>query len=150
MDTYDDTCGAQWTQEHNGQELSVTFLSHTFMDTQQKWSTSKQEAYGIYNTIIKWNYYPQGSNIIVYNDHKSLQMFLIGKNVNNRVNQWSLELATYNITFRSGALNKAADSLSSLVEIPNNTPATSILINSAAASQQMDPLLTLIAKQKHY
>ena len=37
--------------------------------------------------------------------------------MNNKVNRWSLELATYNITFKwiSGAKNKAADCLSRLV-----------------------------------
>ena len=52
--------------------------------------------------------------------------FLNGKNANNKVNRWSLELATYNITFEwiSGAKNKAADCLSWLVELPMTTPAT--------------------------
>ena len=51
------------------------------------------------------------------NDHKPLAKFLNGKNTNNKVNRWSLELATYNITFEwiSGAKNKAADCLSRLV-----------------------------------
>ena len=51
----DDACGAQLSQEHNGQEFSVTFLSYMFTD-QCKWSTPKQEAYGVYYTITKWNY----------------------------------------------------------------------------------------------
>ena len=29
-DTLDDTCGAQLTQEHNGTEFLIDFLSHTF------------------------------------------------------------------------------------------------------------------------
>ena len=59
----------------------------------------------------------QGANIIVQNDHKPLAQFLNGKNTNNKVNRWSLELATYNITFGwiSGTKNKAADCLSGLV-----------------------------------
>ena len=59
----------------------------------------------------------QGVDIIVQNDHKPLVQFLNGKNTNNKVNRWSLELATYNITFEwiSGAKNKAADCLSRLV-----------------------------------
>ena len=67
--------------------------------------------------IMKWNYYLQGTNIIVQNDHKPLAQFLNGKNANNKVNRWSLELATYNITFEwiSGAKNKAADCLFRLV-----------------------------------
>ena len=110
--------GAQLSQEHNGMEFPIAFLSHTFTETQRKWSTTEQEAYGVYYAVTKWNYYLQGADIIVRNDHKPLAKFLNGKNANNKVNRWGLELATYNITFKwiSGAKNKAADCLSRLVE----------------------------------
>ena len=79
---------------------------------------------GIIISIIKWNYYLQGPDIVVRNDHKLLNRFLNGKNA-NKVNRWGLELATYNITFEwiSGACNNAADCLSPLVELPQATPA---------------------------
>ena len=50
---------------------------------------------------------------------------LNGKNANNKVNRWGLQLATYNITFEwiSEAKNKAADCLSHLVELPLTTSA---------------------------
>ena len=67
-DASDDACGAMLSQEHNVQELPVAFLSHTFTDTHQKWSTTEQEAYGIYYAVTKWNYYLQGSDIVVQND----------------------------------------------------------------------------------
>ena len=116
-DASDDACGAQFSQEHDGTEFPIAFLSYTFSKTQCKWSTTKQEAFGINFAITKWNYYLQGANIISQNDHKPLARFLNGKNTNNKVNRWSLELATYNITFEwiSGAKNKAADCLSRLV-----------------------------------
>ena len=43
--------------------------------------------------------------MIIHNDHKPLARFLNGKNTNNKVNRWGLQLATYNITFEwiSGA-----------------------------------------------
>ena len=115
-DASDDTCGAQLSQEHNGTKFPVAFLSHTFMETQHKWSTTEQEAFGVYYAITKWNYYLQGADVIVWNDHKPLVQFLNDKNT-NKVNRWSLELATYNITFQwiLGAKNKAADCLSRLV-----------------------------------
>ena len=108
----------QFSQEHNGTEFPVAFLSHTFTETQRKWSTTEQEAYGVYYVITKWNYYLQGTKITVKNDHKPLTKFLNRKNANNKVSRWSLELATYNITFEwiSGPKNKAADCLSWLVE----------------------------------
>ena len=113
-------------QEHNGMEFPIAFLSHTFTETQRKWSTTKQEAYGVYYAITKWNYYLQGTDIIVKNDHKPLAKFLNGKNANNKVNRWSLELATYNITFEwiSGAKNNAANCISWVVEQLPTTPAT--------------------------
>ena len=63
-DTSDDACGVQLSQEHNGTEFPVAFLSHTFMETQCKWST-EQEAFGVYYAITKWNYYLKGADIIV-------------------------------------------------------------------------------------
>ena len=129
-DASDDACGAQLSQSHEGTEFPVAFLSHTFSETQRKWSTTEQEAFGVYYTITKWNYYLQGANIIVRNDHKPLARFLNGKNANNKVNRWSLELAAYNITFEwiSGAKDKAADCLSRLVS------PTSTTINKLTAS----------------
>ena len=125
-DASDDACGLQLLQEPDEMEFPTAFLLHTFTETQRKWSTPKQEAYGVYYAITKWNYYLQGANITVKNDHKPFAKFLNGKNANNKVNRWSLELATYNITFKwiSGAKNKAANCLSWLVELPITTPAT--------------------------
>ena len=113
-DASDDACGAQLSQIHDGNEFLVAFLSHTFTDTQRRWSTPEQEAYSIYFAIKKWNYYLQGADIIVRNDHKPLARFLNGKNKNTKINRWGLELASYNITFEwiSGARNKAVDCLS--------------------------------------
>ena len=98
-DALDDACGAQLSQKHNGNKFPIPFLSHTFTKTQRKWTTPEQKAYGVYYAITKWDYYLQGSNIIVLNDHKPLAKFLNRKNTNNKVNRWGLELASYNITF---------------------------------------------------
>ena len=94
------------------------------METQRKWSTTEQEAYGVYYAITKWSYYFQGADIIGQNDHKPLNKFLDGKNANNKVNKWGLEIATYNKTIEwiSGAHIKAADCLSCLVELPQDKP----------------------------
>ena len=64
-DASDDACRAQCSQEHNRTEFPVAFLSHTFTEMQQKWSTTEQKALGVYYAITKWNYYLQGADIIV-------------------------------------------------------------------------------------
>ena len=71
-DASDDTCRAQLTQEHDGMEFPIAFPSHTFLETQRKWSTTEQEAYGVYYAITKWKYYLQGADIIVRSDQKPL------------------------------------------------------------------------------
>ena len=86
-DASDDACRTQLTQEHNGTEFPIAFLSHTFLETQRKWSTTEQEAYGIYYAVTKWNYYLQGANIIVRSDYKPLVKFFNRKNTNNKVNR---------------------------------------------------------------
>ena len=75
-DASDDACRTQLLQEHNGTEFLVAFLSYTFTETKRKWSTTEQEAYGVYYAVTKWNYYLQGADIIVRNDHKPLTKFL--------------------------------------------------------------------------
>ena len=44
MDASDNACGAQLSQEHDGTEFPIAFLSHTFTETERKWSTQEQEA----------------------------------------------------------------------------------------------------------
>ena len=120
------------------QNFQLPFYLILFSETQRKWSTTGQEAYGVYYTITKWNYYLQGADIIVRNDHKPFTKFLNGKNANNKVNRWGLGLATYNITVEwiSEAKNKAADCLSCLVELPQTTPA---LINLLSVTNSDGP-----------
>ena len=119
-------------------EFPIAFLSHTFSETQRMWSTTEQEAYGVYYAVTKWNYYLQGADIIIRNDHKPLTKNLNGRNANNKVYRWGLELATYNITFKwmSGAKNKAADCLSCLVKLPLTASA---LINMLSVSNTDGP-----------
>ena len=137
-DAFDDAWGAQLSQEHDGTEFPIAFLSHTFTETQRKWSTTKQEAYGVYYAVTKWNCYLQGADIIVRNNHKPLTKFINGNNANNKVNRWGLEVATYNIVFEwiSGVKNKAADCLSRLMK---QLPATPTTINMLTVTHTDGP-----------
>ena len=50
-------------------------FSHTLLEIQRKWSMTEQEAYEVYYAITKWDYYLQGADVIVRNDHKPLTTF---------------------------------------------------------------------------
>ena len=54
-----------------------------------------------YYAGTKWNYYLQGAEIIVDNDHKPLARFLNGKNPNNKVNRWESEQQYLQVDIRS-------------------------------------------------
>ena len=40
----DEAYEAQLSQEHDGMEFPIAFLSHTFSETQRRWSTAEQKA----------------------------------------------------------------------------------------------------------
>ena len=63
------------------------------------------------------------------------------KIANNKVNRWSLELATYNITFEwiSGTHNRAADCLSQLVDVKDTPTTPTASINMLVASSPDGP-----------
>ena len=47
----DDAYVAQLSQEYDSMEFPIAFLSHTFLETQRKWSNTKQETYRVYYAI---------------------------------------------------------------------------------------------------
>ena len=65
IDTSDDACGTQLSQENDGTGFPIAFLLHTFTDTQRKWNSTEQEAYGVYYAVTKWKYYLQGAGDII-------------------------------------------------------------------------------------
>ena len=137
-DASDNACKAQLSQEHNGMEFPITFCLTPSQKPRESRVQLNRRPMEFNYSIIKWNYYLQGADITVRNDHKPFAKFLNGKNATNKVNRWGLKLATYNITFKwiSGAKNKAADCLSCLIELPS-TPSASI--NMVSVSNKDGP-----------
>ena len=117
--------------EHNSHKNMMEWNSNSFSFTYFHGYTEKMEPHrtrSLQSVLCshKWNYYLQEAEVIECNDHKPLARFLNGKNANNKVNRWGLELATHNLTFKwiLGAQNKVADCLSRLVELPQDRQAT--------------------------
>ena len=133
--------GTQWSRI----SCSV-FVAHIHRDSKEMEHNQTRGLWSLLQ-ITKWNYYLPGTNITVKNDHKPLTWFLNGKNPNNKVNRWSLELATYNITFEwiSGAKNKVADCLSQLVK----PTSTSTSVNMLTASHAEGPTFNTRSHTQH-
>ena len=73
-------------------------------------------------SVKKLSFYLDSANITLRSDHKPLQKFLDKNTMNAKVNNWAVELESYNIKFCfiEGQKNVLADTLSRLIEINND------------------------------
>ena len=77
----------------------ITYTSGLFKGSQINWATLTKEAYAIYISIKKLNYYLQAADIILRSDHLPLKKFLEKKTLNTKVNNWAVEISPYKIKF---------------------------------------------------
>ena len=104
----------------------VTFVSGLFRGSQLNWATLMKEAFAIYMSVKKLSFYLTDVQILLRSDHKPLEKFFLKNTLNSKVNNWALELETFNIQFDyiKGSNNILADTLSCLVAIDPDTPLT--------------------------
>ena len=68
-----DTCiGACLTQECDGDEKPIYYLSHKLSRSQCKWSVVEKEAFAIHFALQKLDYYLHNSQFVIRTDHKPL------------------------------------------------------------------------------
>ena len=122
------------TQSHktviNGKSTTtdhpVAFVSGLFRGSQLNWTTLMKEAVAIYMSVKKLSFYLTDAKILLRSDHKPLEKFLQKNTLNSKVNNWAMELETFNIQFDyiKGSSNVLADTLSRLIVIDLNTHLT--------------------------
>ena len=100
------------------------FQSGTFKGSQLNWVTLIKEAYAIYMAFCKFLYYVEGSRVIIWCDHAPLKKFLEGRMLNNKVNNWGIELSYFQIDFQyiKGKRNVMADALHKLKKLGSYKP----------------------------
>ena len=97
----------------------ITYVSGLFKGSQLNWAALTKEAYAIYMSIKKLNYYLEDAEIILMCDHLPLKKFLKRNTLNSKVNNWAVELSAHKIEFRyiKGIKNTLADTMSRLIQI---------------------------------
>ena len=77
-------------------------------------------------SVKKLSFYLTDATILLRSDHKPLEKFLQKNTLNSKVNNWAMELETFNIQFDyiKGSSNVLADTLSQLIAIHPDTPLT--------------------------
>ena len=110
-----DTClGACLTQDCDGDEKPIYYLSHKLTRSQFKWSVVKKEVYAIHFALQKLDYYIHNAQFIIRTDHKPLMYLLESPMQNKKIQMWALSMSGYNcsIEYMVGTTNTCADLLS--------------------------------------
>ena len=103
----------------------VAFVSGLFRGSQLNWAALMKEAFAIYMSVKKLSFYLTDAQILLRNDHKPLEKFLLKNMLNSKVNNWAMELEAFNIQFDYIKVsNILADTLSHLIAIDPDTPTT--------------------------
>ena len=97
----------------------VAYVSGLFRGSQLNWAALTKEAYAIYMSVKKPAFYLTDADVLLKSDHLPLKKFLQKNTLNNKVNNWALELEAFNIRFEhvSGKANILADMLSCLIDL---------------------------------
>ena len=97
----------------------VAYVSGLFRGSQLNWAALMKEAYAIYMSVKKLSFYLTDAEVLLKSDHLPLKKFLQKNTLNNKVNNWAMELKAFNIKFQhvSGKTNILVDTLSCLVDI---------------------------------
>ena len=115
-DASDHSVGACLTQEYNGFDRPIAFVSSKFSDTQKRWSTIEKESFAIIFALRKFDCIVFGHRVEVYSDHNPLHYLASGIPKSAKLTRWALALQRYDlkISHYAGKLNRAADFLSRL------------------------------------
>ena len=104
----------------------VAFVSGLFKGSQLNWAALTKEAYAIYMSVKKLSFYLIQADVLLKSDHLPLKRFLHKNTLNSKVNNWEMELDSFNIWFEhiKGQNNIFADTLSCSIDIDPETQLT--------------------------
>ena len=101
----------------------VTFVTGLFRGSQLNWAALTKEAFATYMSVKKLSFYLDQVEIYLRSDHLPLKKFLQKNTLNSKVNNWAMELESFNIQFEyiQGSKNVLTDTLSRLINIDEDT-----------------------------
>lgn len=107
-------CGAVLSQEINGNDLPIAYVSRTFQKGEKNKPTIEKELLGIYFAVKSFEPYLWGRHFTIRTDHKPLVHLYNLKNPTSKLSLIRMELDNHNFTivYIPGELNVTADALS--------------------------------------
>ena len=124
---FTDASKYEYTHDIEGKTVKIlhpiSYQSGLFKGSQLNWACLTKEAYAIYMSIKKLDYYLVDAYIIIRSDHLPLKKFLNKNTLNSKVNNWAVEISPFHITFEyiKGIKNTLADMMSRLISIDPDT-----------------------------
>lgn len=113
-DASDIAVGAVLTQETDGHEKVICYMSQKLSHSERKYSVTERECLAVIKAIEKFRGYVEGSHFTVFCDHSSLTYLKTMKNPTPLMARWILRLNAFNfdIKYRKGTINVVPDCLS--------------------------------------
>ncbi|KAG6936602.1 hypothetical protein G0U57_011985, partial [Chelydra serpentina] len=110
--------GAVLSQEVDGEEHPIVYLSRKLFPRERNYSVIEKEALAVKWAVDALRYYVLGAPFILVTDHAPLKWLNKMKDTNGRLMRWYLALQPYAFTIhhRAGRDNANADFLSRLGE----------------------------------
>ena len=135
---YTDASKYSWagvlTQSHNTilddkaitTDHPVAFVSGLFRGSQLNWAALTTEAFAICMSVKNLSFYLEHADILLKSDHLPLKRFLHKNTLHSKVNNWAMELESFNIWLEhiKGQNNVLADTISHLIDKGPDTQLT--------------------------
>lgn len=121
--------GGVLTQEVEGTDHPIAYISRTLNKNERNYSATEREALAVVYAVEKFEPYLGSRPFTVVTDHASLKWFMNLENPTGRLARWGCRLSQFNfsIEHRKGKDNVIPDALSRLmkVDVINTTPSPS-------------------------
>ena len=118
-DASDKAVGAILTQEQDGQDKVIAYLSHQLSAVQRRWAAIEREAYAVVYALDHLKEYLWGAQFVIYTDHKPLTSLFRSEIRNTKIQRWAVQISEFGapIMYRPGKHNVRADMLSRIASI---------------------------------
>lgn len=111
--------GGMLSQEVDGHEHPIAYVSRTLTKCEQNYSATEREALAVIFSVEKFQAYLGSRKFKVITDHSSLRWFMNLENPTGRLARWGCRLSEFNfeIEHRKGTDNVVPDALSRLLKV---------------------------------